>query len=149
MYLDPTDDSARALLGRGIPGPFLMLNLLRFRTWADYSEFPQQAPAVPISGRAAYDVYVEHTRPFLAATGGSVSLLADGGQYFIGPSDERWDVVMVVRQVAATRRAVVAVTASRCATRPARSTGSPLRETVGPDDRSRRSDGWHPHRHRA
>jgi uncharacterized protein (DUF1330 family) len=98
MYLDPTDDSARALLGRGISGPFLMLNLLRFRTWADYSEFPQQGPEVPISGRTAYDLYVEHTRPFLAATGGSVSLLADGGQYFVGPSDERWDLVMVIRQ---------------------------------------------------
>jgi hypothetical protein len=98
MYLDPTDDSARALLGRGISGPFLMLNLLRFRTWADYTESPQSAPAKPISGRAAYDLYVHHTMPFLAATGGSVSLFAEGGQYFVGPSDERWDVAMVIRQ---------------------------------------------------
>ena len=98
MYLDPTDDTARALLGRGISGPFLMLSLLRFHDWADYSQAPEQAPAVPISGRAAYDAYVEHTRPFLASTGGSVSLLADGGAFFVGPSDERWDVAMLIKQ---------------------------------------------------
>ena len=98
MHLDPTDDSARALLGRGISGPFLMLNLLRFRAWADYTGSPQSAPATPISGTAAYDLYVDHTMPFLAATGGSVSLLADGGHYFVGPGDERWDVAMVIRQ---------------------------------------------------
>lgn len=43
MYLDPTDDTARALLGRGISGPFLMLSLLRFHDWADYSQAPKQA----------------------------------------------------------------------------------------------------------
>ncbi|MDX6217604.1 MAG: hypothetical protein QOG99_3188 [Frankiales bacterium] len=98
MYLDPTDDGVRALLGRGISGPFLMLNLLRLRTWADYTESPQSAPAKPISGRAAYDLYVEHTLPFLTASGGSVSLLADGGHCFVGPSDERWDMALVIRQ---------------------------------------------------
>ncbi len=98
MYLDPTGDSARALMSRGISGPLLMLSLLRFRPWADYTDYPQSAPTLPISGRDAYDVYVEHTLPFLTATGGSVSLLADGGQYFVGPSDERWDVAMVIRQ---------------------------------------------------
>jgi Domain of unknown function (DUF1330) len=99
MYLDPTDDGARALLGRGITGPFLMLNLLRLRTWADYTESPRSAPAVQISGRVAYGLYVEHTLPFLTATGGSVILLADGGKNFVGPGDERWDVAMVIRQV--------------------------------------------------
>ncbi|MDQ1718406.1 MAG: hypothetical protein QOE89_2359 [Pseudonocardiales bacterium] len=98
MFLDPTDDSAGSLLSRGIAGPFLMLNLLRFRAWADYTGYPQFAPSQPISGRAAYDLYVDHTLPFLAATGGSVSLLADGGPFFVGPSDERWDVAMVIRQ---------------------------------------------------
>ena len=98
MHLDPTDDSARAFLGRGIAGPFLMLNLLRFRTRADYTESPHSAPAEPISGSAAYDLYIQHTLPFLAATGGTVSLLANGGRYFVGPSDERWDVAMLIRQ---------------------------------------------------
>jgi hypothetical protein len=44
MYLDPTDDDARRLIQRGIDGPLLMLNLLRFREIADCSECrPAQA----------------------------------------------------------------------------------------------------------
>ena len=36
--------------------------------------------------------------PFLQKSGGELLLLGDGGQYFIGPSDEQWDVVMLVKQ---------------------------------------------------
>ena len=63
MYLDPTDENARRLFQRGIEGPLLMLNLLRFREIADYSGFPDLAPLEPISGSAAYDRYVRHTLP--------------------------------------------------------------------------------------
>jgi hypothetical protein len=98
MYLDPTDESARRLFQRSVAGPVSMLNLLRFRTWADYSAFPELAPPAPISGSEAYDRYVRHTVPFLTATGGSVQFLGAGGPYFVGPGDERWDLVMMVRQ---------------------------------------------------
>lgn len=98
MYLDPTEQSVRRLLQRGITGPVTMLNLLRFRDWADYSAFPDVAPPVLITGTEAYDRYLVHTRPFLAATGGSVVLLADGGDSLVGPSEERWDLVVAVRQ---------------------------------------------------
>lgn len=98
MYLDPSDDSARRLLKRGIKGPVTMLNLLRFRELADYSAFPELAPPEPISGREAYDRYVRHTTPFLVASGGSVEFFGTGGHYFVGPADERWDVIMLVKQ---------------------------------------------------
>jgi hypothetical protein len=98
MHLDPTDANIRHLLDRNITGPIVMLNLLRLRDVADYSEHPGLAPGEPISGRAAYQLYVNHTEPYLAATGGSVLLLATGGHNFIGPADERWDVVMLVQQ---------------------------------------------------
>lgn len=75
-----------------------MLNLLRFRETADYSADPQLAPGAPITGREAYDRYIEHTMPFLEASGGSVSFVADGGHWFIGPPDERWDHALLVRQ---------------------------------------------------
>jgi hypothetical protein len=98
MYLDPTDENVRRLLTRRISGPVVMLNLLRFRDRADYSNCPELAPPSPISGAAAYDLYVRHTLPFLTATGGSVELYGAGGHTFIGPPDERWDLVMAVRQ---------------------------------------------------
>ncbi len=75
-----------------------MLNLLRFREIADYSGFPDLAPPEPISGSAAYDRYVRHTLPFLAASGGSVEFYGTGGDTFVGPPDERWDRVMLIRQ---------------------------------------------------
>lgn len=62
MHLEPSDKNARRLFERGIEGPVTMLNLLRFREEADYAELPQLAPPSPISGRAAYDLYVRHTR---------------------------------------------------------------------------------------
>jgi uncharacterized protein (DUF1330 family) len=98
MFLDPTDESVRHLLARDITGPIAMLNLLRLRDIADYSAYPELAPTAPISGSDAYKRYLEHTEPFLAATGGRVLFLGTGGYNFIGPLDERWDVVMLVQQ---------------------------------------------------
>ena len=97
MYLSPTNEQGRALLLRGIEGPVTMLNLIRLREVADYSEYPELAPVSPISGREAYDLYMAHTEPFLEAEGGSLTLLADGGEWFIGPDNERWDLVLLVR----------------------------------------------------
>lgn len=98
MYLEPSDESARRFFERDIKGPLTMLNLLRFRDVADYSRFPQLAPPDPISGREAYDRYVRHTIPFLNASGGSLELFGTGGHNFVGPAEERWDLVMLVRQ---------------------------------------------------
>ena len=36
--------------------------------------------------------------PFLKESGGELLLLGNGGQFFIGPRDEQWDVVMLVKQ---------------------------------------------------
>jgi uncharacterized protein (DUF1330 family) len=97
MFIDPTNEYGRLLFERNIAGPVVMLNLLRFRESADYSDFPDLAPSGSISGRDAYDLYVAHTLPFLTAAGGAVQFLGNGGRYFIGPLEERWDVVMLVR----------------------------------------------------
>ena len=46
----------------------------------------------------AYDLYINHTLPHLRAAGGEVIFLGAGGSFLIGPSDERWDAAMLVRQ---------------------------------------------------
>ena len=97
-YLQPTDDAVMKFLSRDIVGPVTMLNLLRFRELADYSDDPQLAPAVAISGRAAFELYIEHTIPFLRETGGDLVYLGSGGDYLIGPAEEGWDMAMLVRQ---------------------------------------------------
>lgn len=97
-YFEPTQEAGRKLFSRHIAGEVVMLNLLRFRDEADYSASPELAPDEPISGRQAYQTYIDHTMPFLEATGGSLALLGAGGHYLIGPEEERWDCVMLVRQ---------------------------------------------------
>lgn len=97
MHLDVTQANGRRFLERGINGPVAMLNLLRFREVADYSDFPDLAPPEPISGSEAYDRYAEHTLPFLNASGGAVLFRGNGGHLLIGPEEARWDLVLLVR----------------------------------------------------
>jgi hypothetical protein len=75
-----------------------MLNLLRFRAVADYSATPGLAPSAPISGKEAYRLYMEHTLPHLKASGGELLFYGLGGDFLIGPGDERWDAALLVRQ---------------------------------------------------
>ena len=98
VYLDPTDASVTALFTRNIQGSVTMLNLVRFRDSADYSAYPELAPATPITGRQAYARYIEHTLPFLRASGGKLLYLGDGGDYLIGPPEQGWDMAMLVKQ---------------------------------------------------
>ena len=97
-YLQPTQRSGAALMRRGIDGPVVMLNLLRFRAKADYSATPELAPEAPISGAEAFDLYIAHTLPFLRDSGGELTFVGEGGEYLIGPESERWDLAMLVRQ---------------------------------------------------
>src|SRR6188768_16064 len=97
-FINPTQESGRDFLLRQIPGSVVMLNLLRFRKVADYSENPSLAPLHPISGEEAYQLYMEATLPYLQASGGEIIFMGKGGSYLIGPKDEAWDVAMLIRQ---------------------------------------------------
>jgi hypothetical protein len=87
-----------ALFGRKIVGPVVMLNLLRFREVADYSEHPELKPNDAISGAQAFDLYIETTLPHLLKSGGELLFMGAGGTFFIGPGEEHWDRAMLVRQ---------------------------------------------------
>lgn len=97
-YLEVSQEAGAAFFQRDIRGSVVMLNLLRFRDVADYSATPELAPETPISGRDAFQRYIDHTQPFLRETGGELLFLGEGGPFLIGPPDERWDLVMLVRQ---------------------------------------------------
>ena len=97
-YLQPTHAAGRALIARGIAGSVLMLNLLRFREIVDYSATLELAPAEPISGAEAFNRYIAETLPHLRASGGELLLLCERGPFLIGPDDERWNMMLLVRQ---------------------------------------------------
>jgi hypothetical protein len=101
-HLEPTQEAGREFFTRNLQGPVVMLNLMRFKAVADYSGAPDLAPASPITGEAAYKLYMDHTLPFLQKSGGEVLFYGSGGAFLIGPSDERWDAAMLVRQSSTT-----------------------------------------------
>lgn len=96
MYLSPTPESIASLMARDVGEPVVMLNLLRFREVADYSESPDLAPDEPISGKQAYDLYSQRTIPLLNKLGGKAVYFGRGGPLLIGPPEARWDLVILV-----------------------------------------------------
>jgi hypothetical protein len=97
-FLEVSPEAGAALFARHISGEVIMLNLLRFREVADYSANPELKPGKPISGEEAFQKYIDHTLPFLRQSGGDLMFLGKGGRYLIGPQEEQWDLVMLVRQ---------------------------------------------------
>jgi len=96
-HLHPTQQSGKAFYQRQIKGEVVMLNLLRFKKEADYTDAPYLAPSDPISGEAAYQLYIEHTLPFLKEAGSEVLFYGKGGPFLIGPVEEQWDAVIIVK----------------------------------------------------
>ncbi|MCB1006421.1 MAG: DUF1330 domain-containing protein, partial [Acidimicrobiales bacterium] len=55
------------------------------------------APHAPISGREAYQRYSEGVLPIFAGIGGSIEMLGACHGTLIGPDDEEWDDIVLVR----------------------------------------------------
>jgi uncharacterized protein (DUF1330 family) len=97
-FLDVTPQQGAAFFGTPDDGPVVMLNLLRFRAQADYSHAPGLEPEGGCSGREAYDRYMREMTPLLEASGGEVLFSGTSAGFLIGPQDETWDHVLLVRQ---------------------------------------------------
>lgn len=78
----------------GTDAALTMLNLLRFRVQADYREGPQEAPC---SGVDAYKRYSALALPIVAAHGGSIAYSGKPGLTVVGPEDEHWDLMLLVK----------------------------------------------------
>jgi uncharacterized protein (DUF1330 family) len=97
-FLDVSPAQGAAFFGTPDEGEVVMLNLLRFRDRADYSLAPGLEPEGGCSGRAAYDRYMRDMAPLLEASGGEVLFSGTSAAFLIGPQDEAWDHVLLVRQ---------------------------------------------------
>ncbi len=84
-------------------GKVNMLNLLKFRDIADYSNLDKLRPSEPISGREAYQLYIDHTLPILQKLGSRVLYFGTANGFLIGPESEQWDVVMLVEHESAAK----------------------------------------------
>ncbi len=97
-FLNPTEEAGRKLFTGDMSKPVVMLNLLKFRPQADFTQYPELTPPEPISGKEAYELYIKCSQPFLEAAGGRILFMGRSQEYFIGPSEETWDFVMLIAQ---------------------------------------------------
>ncbi len=74
--------------------PIVMVNLLKFK---DQAQYPDGAAHSPCTGEQAYQRYSEVAFEKIKQAGGAVSFLAASLGTLIGPEDENWDSVILVK----------------------------------------------------
>ena len=103
-YIHPTSDSGKAFYVKHHgKGEVVMLNLLKFKEVADYSDTPHLAPESEISGIEAYQLYAEHTLPLLDKAGSKTLFYGKCSPFMIGPEAEEWDAMLLVQHESAER----------------------------------------------
>lgn len=77
-------------------GKVVMLNLLKFRDKADYTNLEHLDPGMEISGEEAYKLYMKHTLPTMKQAGSRLLYFGRSSAFLIGPDSENWDAVLLV-----------------------------------------------------
>ncbi|MBP0903793.1 DUF1330 domain-containing protein [Mariniflexile gromovii] len=77
-------------------GKIVMLNLLKFREIADYSNFKDLQPPTKISGEEAYQLYLGGILLELKKAGSRIIYFGKSQNFLIGPDSEKWDAVLLV-----------------------------------------------------
>jgi uncharacterized protein (DUF1330 family) len=77
-------------------GKVVMLNLLKFKTVADYADHEHLKPKSEITGKEAYQLYMKNTLPLLTKAGSRVLFHGSCKGFLIGPETEYWDEVLLV-----------------------------------------------------
>jgi len=96
MHIHPTPAAGQAFLTSDTQGPIVMLNLLRFRDLADYSECPTLKPDQDIRGKKAYRIYMKLATPLIEKAGSRVLFSGRSNSFLIGPPEEQWDFMLLV-----------------------------------------------------
>jgi uncharacterized protein (DUF1330 family) len=89
----PPPEQAAAFFGGPEDGPFVMVNLLKFK---DHAEYPDGSDAT-LTGREAYARYGAAVQACLAAVGGSSVYAGAVSELMIGEMEEMWDMVALAR----------------------------------------------------
>jgi uncharacterized protein (DUF1330 family) len=92
-HIEPSDETLAALGGKADDGPFVALNLNRYRRRAQY---PAGTPDADVSGREAYLRYGIVAFAAIMDTGGRILWAADAAEVVIGCGHDRYDEVVAV-----------------------------------------------------
>lgn len=83
-HIDPTKEAFAAFRANDRAGPIHMLNLVRLRAQAQYTDGRQA------TGAEAYAAYGRDSAPLFTRLGGRIVWRGSFEQMVIGPADERW-----------------------------------------------------------
>lgn len=93
FHNEPSDATLAALAAASPDGPFVALNLNRYRKRADY---PAGTPDADVSGKEAYVRYGMVAFAAILSTGGRILWAADAREVAIGCEHDRYDEVVAV-----------------------------------------------------
>lgn len=89
----PGPEQAAAFFGGAEDGPFVMVNLLKFKERADYPDGSEP----DLTGREAYGRYGAGVQACLAAVGGKSLYAGAVTDLMLGEADELWDMVALAQ----------------------------------------------------
>lgn len=92
-HVEPSEATLAALAQVANDGPFVALNLNRYR---DRAAYPAGTPDADVSGRAAYQRYGMVAFQAIHAVGGRILWLTDTREVAIGCDHDRYDEVVAV-----------------------------------------------------
>lgn len=87
----PNQEQMQGFMQSSGDGPIHMVNLLKFKTHAEYED----GRATELSGAAAYQLYADGVTELLAAVGGEVTFSGDVARLALGEVEELWDKVAI------------------------------------------------------
>lgn len=90
-HIDPSRDAFNLFKGLDRTQPVEMLNLLRFRETAAYTDGREA------TGLEAYQAYGRESAPVFQRVGGKIIWRGQPQVTLIGPADERWDMAFIAR----------------------------------------------------
>jgi len=88
-YVNPDKEAFAAFRAADRPGPIHMLNLIRLRARAAYSD------GRVATGAEAYAAYGRESMPIFTRIGGSIAWRGRFEIVVIGPREERWDLCFI------------------------------------------------------
>lgn len=95
-HIDPTRENFEAFKALPRDQPVDMLNLVRLRDRADYTDGRK------LSGAQAYAEYGKRSAPVFQRVGGEIIWRGEPQVMLIGPPDALWDIAFIARYPAAS-----------------------------------------------
>ena len=91
--INPNADQMAGFMDSSVEGPIAMVNLLKFKEKAEYSDERE----TDLSGVEAYGIYARGVAKTLAMVGGKMLFFGNVSRLMLGEVEELWDQVAIAQ----------------------------------------------------